>query len=59
MKSLFDVEDQAFEVFAFGVIDVDGMVSGLRQLMEDSDTAAALGCCCEDCGAEVVFADDL
>ncbi len=40
---LFDVEDEAFEVFAFGVIDVDGMVGGLCELVEDAHAAAGFG----------------
>ncbi len=54
-----DVEDEALEVLAFGVVDVDGMVGGLVELIEDADTAADLGGSAEDCEAEVVLGDHL
>ena len=30
---LFDVEHEAFEIFSFGVVDVDGMIGRLMKLM--------------------------
>ena len=30
---LFNVENEAFEVFAFGMVDVDGVVNGLSELV--------------------------
>lgn len=37
---LFHIQHQAFEVFAFGVVDVDGVVGGLGELMEYAHAAA-------------------
>jgi hypothetical protein len=42
LHGLFNVKDQSFEVFSFGMADVNRMVGGLRQLMENSDFAFAL-----------------
>ena len=30
---LFNVENEAFEVFAFGMVDIDGVVNGLSELV--------------------------
>ena len=30
---LFNVENEAFEVFAFGMVDIDGVIDWLRELM--------------------------
>ena len=37
------IEDKTLEVFALGMVDVDGMVGGLGELVEDAHTAAGLG----------------
>ena len=37
------------------MVDVDGMVGWLVQLMEDAHIATCLGCCCEDRRTELVF----
>ncbi len=50
---LFDREDEAFEVFAFGVIDVDGMVGRLCELMEYAHLASRLCGRSEDGQAEL------
>lgn len=42
-SSLLHVEKESLEVFAFRVVDVDGVVSGLVQTIEDTDAAAGLG----------------
>lgn len=42
-SSLLHVEKESFEVLAFRVVDVDGVVSGLVQTIEDTDAAAGLG----------------
>lgn len=49
---LFDIENQSLEVFALGVVDVDGMVGGLRELVENAHFAACDGGGCEDRCAE-------
>ena len=33
---LFNVENEAFEVFAFGMVDIDGVVNGLSELVQDA-----------------------
>lgn len=42
-SSLLHVEKEPLEVLAFRVVDVDGVVSGLVQTIEDTDAAAGLG----------------
>ena len=49
---LFDVEHEAFEVFAFGVVNADRVVGGLRHLVQDAYVAACDGCGREDRRAE-------
>ena len=56
---LFHIEHQSFEVFAFGVVDADGVVGGLGELVEDFHFAAGVGCGCENGLAEKVFGHDL
>lgn len=41
-SSLLHVEEESLEVLAFRVVDVDGVVSGLVQTIEDTDAAAGL-----------------
>ena len=59
MVFLFHVQHESFQVFSFGMVDVDGVVGRLVQLMEDAHLATGRGCCCEDCRAELVFVDCL
>ena len=33
---LFNVENEAFEVFAFGMVDIDGVINGLSELVQDT-----------------------
>ena len=47
-RCLLHLQHQALEVFALGMVDVDGVVGGLVELVEDADVAAALGGCGED-----------
>lgn len=42
-SSLLHIEKESLEVLAFRVVDVDGVVSGLVQTIEDTDAAAGLG----------------
>ena len=42
-SSLLHVKKESLEVLAFRVVDVDGVVSGLVQTIEDTDAAAGLG----------------
>ena len=52
---LLHIKHQALQVFAFGMVDVDGMVGGLVELMEDAHLTAGLSRCSEDGGAELVL----
>lgn len=54
-NELFHVEDEAFEVLAFGVVDVYGVILGLMQLVEDAHGASHLGCRREDGETESLF----
>ena len=54
-NELFHVEDEALEVFAFGVVDIDRMVLRLMQLMQDTHFASHLRCCTEDRQPESLF----
>ena len=45
LPTLLDVEHQTFEVFALGVIDVDGVILGLGQLVHNAHAAT-----CNSCG---------
>ena len=56
---LFHLQHQALEVFALGMVDVDGVVGGLVELVEYSYKTVALGGCRKDCKAELLFADGL
>lgn len=56
---LLHVKDETFEVFAFWVVDVDGVISGLMELVKNTHVAAALGGCCEDRKTELVLIDGL
>ncbi len=42
-SSLLHIEEESLEVLAFGVVDVDGVVGGLVQTVENADAAAGLG----------------
>ena len=50
---LFHLQHEAFEVFAFGVVDIHGVVGGLMELVEDTYVAAALRGGGEDGEAEL------
>ena len=56
---LFHVEDEAFEVLAFGVVDVYGVILGLMQLVEDAHGASHLRCRREDGETESLFVHSL
>ena len=56
---LFYIEDQALQVFALGVVDVDWMVSGLGELVEDADLAPCLSGSAEHGQPELFLADGL
>ena len=49
---LLHVKQETFEVFAFRVVDVYGMVTWLVETVEDADAAATLGGCREYCKCE-------
>lgn len=56
---LFYIEDEAFKILTFGMIDVDRVVGRLMQLMQDADMSATLCGSREDSQAELVFIDGL
>lgn len=58
-SSLLHVEKESLEVLAFRVVDVDGVVSGLVQTVEDTDTAAGLGGGGEHGEGKVLLVNDL
>ena len=47
-EKLLNVEDEALELLALGVVDVYGMIGGLCELVQDAHLAAALSGCTED-----------
>ena len=56
---LFNLEHQSLEIFAFGVVDIDGVIFRLVELMQDAHETPCLGCCGEDGQSELVFVDSL
>ena len=56
---LFNLEHQSLEIFAFRVVNVDGVIFRLVELMQDAHETASLGGCGEDGQAELVFVDGL
>ena len=58
-ESLLNFENEALEVFAFGMVNVDGVVSGLMKLMEYADVAPGLGSGSENGEAELLGTDGL
>lgn len=58
-SSLLHVEKESLEVLAFRVVDVDGVVSGLVQTIEDTDAAAGLGGGGEDGEGKALLVNDL
>jgi len=57
--SSLHLQEEAFEVLAFGVVDGDGVVHGVGQPADDADTAAGIHGGGEDHGLEVVARDGL
>ena len=49
---LFNVENEAFEVFTFGMVDIDGVVNGLSELVQDTHLTPGCRRCGEDRQAE-------
>ena len=56
---LFYIKHQSLEVFAFGMVDVDWVVGGLGQLVQDAHLAACDGGGGKDRRAEQLFRDGL
>ena len=52
---LLYLKHESLEVFAFGVIDADGVVGRLVKLVKDADVSAALGCRSEYGQTELVL----
>lgn len=57
--SLLHIQDQALEIFPLGMIDVDGVVGWLGELVENLDPAARVCGCGEHRLAEQFFCHDL
>lgn len=55
VKTLFHLQHKTFKVFAFGVVDIHGVVGGLMELVEDTHVAAALRGGGEDGEAELLL----
>ena len=53
------LNDESLEVFTLGMVDADGVVGWLVELVEDAYVAAALCGSCEDGKAKLVFVDGL
>ena len=56
---LFDIKYQALQVLAFGMIDVDGMIGWLMQLVQDAHLATGNGSCGKYGHSELVLVDGL
>ena len=56
---LFYIKHQSLEVFAFGMVDVDWVVGGLGQLVQDAHLAACDGGGGKDRRAEQLLRDGL
>ena len=56
---LFNVQYQTLEVFTFRMVDADGMVGGLGELVQYAHSTARHGSCGKYCCAEVVLRYDL
>jgi hypothetical protein len=56
---LFDVQKQAFQVLALGMINTNGMIHGMGQLTHNAYPTVGIGCSCEAHGLEIVAADGL
>ena len=56
---LFHIEHESFQIFTFGMGEVDRMVGGLGELVENPDPASALGGGAEDGEAEHFAGDRL
>ena len=57
--SSFNIEHESLEVFALRMVDINRMVGGLMQLMEDAHLTASLSRRREDRIAEMVLRDHL
>ena len=56
IRFLFYIQYQSLQILTFRVIDVDGVVGRLRQLMQYAHLAACDGSSREHCCAEQLFA---
>ena len=54
-SGLFYIQHKSLEIFALGVINVDGMVGWLGELVQDAHLSLGLGCCTENCKPELVL----
>ncbi len=52
-ETLFNIEHQTLEVFSLGMIDIDGMIGRLMQLMKDPNLSPSLCSSCENRVTEV------
>lgn len=58
-RGLFNLQQEAFEVFPFGVADAHGMVGGMGQLTDDADIPVGVHGRGEYHGLEILFRDGL
>ena len=56
---LLYIKYKTFQVLSFWMIDINGMVGWLMQLMQDAHLPTALGSSCEHGITEVVLGHDL
>ena len=59
LESLLHLQDQAFQILTFWMIDIDWMVSRLVQLVQDTHLASHLCCGREDCQTEHILINRL
>lgn len=50
---LFHLKHKSFQIFAFGMVDVDGMIGRLVELVEDAHVSTCLRRSSKDCQSEL------
>ena len=55
MNLLFHIKHQSFKILTLWMVDVDGMVGRLRELMQNAHLAPRHGCRAEHCQTELLF----
>ena len=54
-KPSLHIQHQSLEIFSLGMEDVDGMIGGLVELMQDAHVAVGKGGCSENGIAEIIL----